>query len=338
MAESGAVTLLAAADGSALGNPGPAGWGWYIDDARWACGGWPRGTNNQGELVAVLDLLRRTRGLAEPLEILCDSQYVINSVTKWMHGWKRKGWKKADGKPVLNVEIMRALDAELAAAKADGREVTFRWVKGHAGHELNEKADRLANGAAQAYARGSTPEAGPGIPGASAGAGAGPRPEDAAEDTAESSSSTPSPSPSRPSSPARDDGEVRDLFAHADAAGGDGAGAPAGRATPNTAATAAASAVDEVREAHAELGRLVAAGDGAAVRRLLHVSWRLVDGGRTTSRKVFTGALPGAAGAPGISDAWEAGKDTVVVLAEGGGLAVWQRAAGRWQQLVLRLG
>ena len=66
------MTIIAAADGSALGNPGPAGWGWYIDSDRWACGGWKRGTNNQGELVAVLDLLRQTRGLDEPLEILCD--------------------------------------------------------------------------------------------------------------------------------------------------------------------------------------------------------------------------------------------------------------------------
>lgn len=152
--------LIAAADGSALGNPGPAGWGWYIDENRWAAGGWPHGTNNMGELMAVLDLLRATRD-AGPLTILCDSQYVINSVTKWMAGWKRKGWKKGDGKPVLNLELMQALDAELNGGAP--RDVQFQWVKGHAGHPLNEQADRLANGAAVAYQRGSEPDPGPGL-------------------------------------------------------------------------------------------------------------------------------------------------------------------------------
>ena len=161
------MTIIAAADGSALGNPGPAGWAWYIDDSRWRCGGWKRGTNNQGELTAVLDLLRQTAHVDEPLHILCDSQYVINSVTKWMAGWKRKGWKKADGKPVLNVELMKALDEAM-----QGRNVTFEWVKGHAGHDMNEKADQLANGAAKAHAAKKTPDAGPGFPGAT-GVGAG---------------------------------------------------------------------------------------------------------------------------------------------------------------------
>ncbi|PAY23654.1 DUF4440 domain-containing protein [Dietzia natronolimnaea] len=161
------MTIIAAADGSALGNPGPAGWAWYIDESRWRCGGWARGTNNQGELTAVLDLLRQTAHSPEPLHVLCDSQYVINSVTKWMAGWKRKGWKKADGKPVLNVQVMKALDEAMV-----GRAVTFEWVKGHAGHELNEKADLLANGAAKAHAARREPEAGPGFPGArSVGAG-----------------------------------------------------------------------------------------------------------------------------------------------------------------------
>ena len=85
--------ITAAADGSSLANPGPAGWAWYIDDSSWRAGGWPHGTNNMGELKAVLDLLETTAELGEPLRILCDSQYVINSITKWMKGWKRKGWK-----------------------------------------------------------------------------------------------------------------------------------------------------------------------------------------------------------------------------------------------------
>ncbi|MBO3128869.1 ribonuclease HI family protein [Dermatophilus congolensis] len=158
--------LSAAADGSALGNPGPAGWGWYIDDNRWAAGGWPHGTNNMGELMAVLDLLRATRE-AGPLTIYCDSQYVINSITKWMPGWKRKGWKKGNGQPVLNLDLMQAIDAELNGGIQ--RDVEFKWVKGHAGHELNEAADRLANGAAVAYSKGAEPDPGPGLGGASVG-------------------------------------------------------------------------------------------------------------------------------------------------------------------------
>ncbi|WP_404381955.1 ribonuclease HI family protein [Knoellia locipacati] len=151
------MTIIAAADGSALGNPGPAGWAWYVDDDHWAAGGWPHGTNNQGELTAVLDLLQQTASSDEDLVIHCDSKYVINSVTQWMPGWKRKGWRKGDGKPVLNVEIMQALDAAMA-----GRRVRFEWVKGHSGHVLNEAADRLANGAATAYQKGSAPDPGPG--------------------------------------------------------------------------------------------------------------------------------------------------------------------------------
>ena len=161
------MTLIAAADGSALGNPGPAGWGWYIDEDRWASGGWPRGTNNMGELTAVLDLLQQTAGCDEDLLIYCDSMYAINSITKWMPGWKRKGWRKGDGKPVLNVDIMKALDAAM-----QGRRVRFEWVKGHAGHELNTEADRLANAAAVAFKEGRKPDAGPGFPDSTSG-GAG---------------------------------------------------------------------------------------------------------------------------------------------------------------------
>ena len=134
------MTITAAADGSALGNPGPAGWAWYIDDDIWRAGGWPHGTNNMGELKAVLDLLEATAVDADQhLLILCDSQYVINSVTKWMPGWKRKGWRKKDGKPVMNVELLKDIDRALA-----GRSVEFEWVKGHSGHAMNEAADRRA--------------------------------------------------------------------------------------------------------------------------------------------------------------------------------------------------
>ncbi len=156
------MTIIAAADGSALGNPGPAGWGWYVDDGCWAAGGWPHGTNNMAELTAVLDVLQQTAHLDEDLLLYCDSTYVIKSVTTWMPGWKRRGWRKGDGKPVLNVEIMKALDAAMT-----GRRVRFEWVKGHSGHPLNEEADRLANGAALSWKGGTPPEPGPGIPGAS---------------------------------------------------------------------------------------------------------------------------------------------------------------------------
>ena len=178
------MTITAAADGSALGNPGPAGWAWYIDDHTWRAGGWPHGTNNMGELKAVLDLLEATA--AEPstadehLLILCDSQYVINSVTKWMPGWKRKGWKKKDGKPVQNVELMQAIDTAM-----QGRTVDFEWVKGHAGHPLNEAADKRANAAATAYSAGRSPETGPGLDAYGSGKA---QPSGGAQETGEKSS------------------------------------------------------------------------------------------------------------------------------------------------------
>ncbi|MCR8671327.1 ribonuclease HI family protein [Agrococcus sp. HG114] len=194
--------ITAAADGSSLGNPGPTGWGWYIDDERWAAGGQATGTNNIGELSAVVDLLRQTRGVDELL-ILCDSQYVINSVTKWMAGWKRKGWRKADGKPVLNRELLEELDRLMAERGAEGGVVRFEWVRGHAGHPLNEAADRLANGAAAAYQRGMVPDAGPGFggPAPSAaptrGTAAATVPADAPPASAPASAERPAPAPSQ---------------------------------------------------------------------------------------------------------------------------------------------
>ena len=149
--------IIAAADGSALGNPGPAGWAWYVDDECWAAGGWPRGTNNQGELTAVLELFRATAHLDDELLVQCDSQYVINAVTKWMAGWKRKGWRKADGKPVLNLELLQELDAA-----TQGRRYRFEWVRGHAGHPANEAADERARAVALAYQQGREVPSGPG--------------------------------------------------------------------------------------------------------------------------------------------------------------------------------
>lgn len=156
------MTITAAADGSALGNPGPAGWAWYIDDDRWAAGGWKHGTNNMGELKAVLELFRATEESSEDLLVLCDSQYVINSVTKWMPGWKKKGWRKGDGQPVMNLDLIQDLDAAIS-----GRKYRFEWVKGHVGHELNEAADVRARAAAEAYQRGTAVPGGPGFGGVS---------------------------------------------------------------------------------------------------------------------------------------------------------------------------
>jgi ribonuclease HI len=154
------VTIIAAADGSALGNPGPSGWAWYIDDDSWAAGGWKHGTNNMGELKAVLELFRATAHTGEDLHVLCDSQYVINSVTKWMPGWKRKGWRKGDGKPVMNLDLLQELDEAIS-----GRTYSFEWVKGHVGHILNEAADERARAAATAYQRGTDVPEGPGYTG-----------------------------------------------------------------------------------------------------------------------------------------------------------------------------
>ena len=176
------MTITAAADGSALGNPGPNGWAWYIDDANWAAGGSPHGTNNQGELRAVLELLQATADVAgEKLVIECDSRYVIDSVTKWMPGWKRKGWRKSDGGPVLNRDLLEGIDEALR-----GRDVSFTWVKGHAGHPLNEAADQRANAAATAYQRKQDPDRGPGFTAAAPAVGDAPAVLDEPDATASS--------------------------------------------------------------------------------------------------------------------------------------------------------
>ena len=156
------MTITAAADGSSLGNPGPAGWAWYVDEDTWDAGGWPKGTNNLGELTAILRLLQATAETGEELHILADSQYAINVVSKWRLGWKKRGWTKADKKPIKNLELIQEIDRAM-----EGRRVTFEWVKGHAGHRMNERADDLARACAEAYQAGRTPEPGPGFGGGS---------------------------------------------------------------------------------------------------------------------------------------------------------------------------
>lgn len=147
------MTITVSTDGSALGNPnGPMGWGWA--DHEFATGGKPghhhegdcdaggatNGTNQIGELCAVLEALRAHPG-SEPLVIETDSQYAINCSTTWVHGWKKNGWKNSQKKPVKNADLIRAIDAEIS--KRPGS-VKFVWVKGHAGNAGNEKVDELA--------------------------------------------------------------------------------------------------------------------------------------------------------------------------------------------------
>lgn len=135
-------TVIIHTDGACSGNPGPGGWGAVLEyngTVKELKGGMAQTTNNQMELTAAIEALN---ALKRPcaVEIHTDSQYVKNGIQGWLHGWKRNGWKTAAKKPVKNVELWQALDA---ATKR--HTVTWHWVKGHAGHDLNERADRLAN-------------------------------------------------------------------------------------------------------------------------------------------------------------------------------------------------
>jgi ribonuclease HI len=129
-------------DGACSGNPGPGGWGavlQYNGSVRELMGGAPLTTNNQMELTAAIEALNALKRPCE-VELHTDSQYVKNGLTSWIHGWKRNGWRTADKKPVKNMELWQALD------EAVGRHaIDWRWVKGHAGDPMNERADQLAN-------------------------------------------------------------------------------------------------------------------------------------------------------------------------------------------------
>lgn len=150
-----------ATDGSSLGNPGAAGWAWVFAADSWGSGGFSTGTNNQAELAAILAALEATDGSVERLEIQTDSQYAIQATTKWVHGWKRRGWKTAAGKPVANQDLVTQIDAHLGR-----RQVKFVWVKGHSGHAANEAADARAHFAATQMRDGRDAPVGPGWCGA----------------------------------------------------------------------------------------------------------------------------------------------------------------------------
>jgi ribonuclease HI len=138
------TTTIVSTDGSALSNPnGPMGWGWANhNDRSHDAGGATNGTNQIGELCAVLQALR-THHDAEDLTIETDSQYAINCSTTWVHNWKKNGWRNAAKKPVKNVELIKAIDFEMHNRPGS---VKFKWVKGHAGNEFNEIVDDLARG------------------------------------------------------------------------------------------------------------------------------------------------------------------------------------------------
>lgn len=129
-------------DGACRGNPGPGGWGALLlsgELERELCGGERDTTNNRMELTAVIEGLR---ALKRPLTVRVhtDSTYVLQGISKWIHGWRKNGWKTAAKKPVKNADLWIALDAE-----AVRHTIEWKWVKGHAGNVGNERADQLAN-------------------------------------------------------------------------------------------------------------------------------------------------------------------------------------------------
>jgi ribonuclease HI len=129
-------------DGACKGNPGPGGWGAWLrsgEHERELWGGEPATTNNRMELTAVIEALSAIRQRSQ-ITLYLDSEYVRNGITSWIHNWKRRGWKTADGKPVKNVDLWQRLETLTQA-----HQIEWRWVRGHAGDPGNERADALAN-------------------------------------------------------------------------------------------------------------------------------------------------------------------------------------------------
>ncbi|HRN83681.1 MAG TPA: ribonuclease HI [Hyphomicrobium sp.] len=128
-------------DGACSGNPGPGGWGAILiwgDHRKEIKGGEAETTNNRMELMAAISALEALKKGVEA-DLYTDSAYVRNGITSWIHGWKRNGWRTADKKPVKNMELWQRLDEALKRHR-----VTWHWIKGHAGHPENERADELA--------------------------------------------------------------------------------------------------------------------------------------------------------------------------------------------------
>ncbi len=134
-------TIVIHTDGACSGNPGPGGWGAILDyngTCKEIHGGEKNTTNNRMELKAAIEALNALKRPCK-IEMHVDSNYVKDGISKWIHGWKRNGWKTADKKPVKNEELWRALDEAIQR-----HEISWHWVKGHAGHPENERADELA--------------------------------------------------------------------------------------------------------------------------------------------------------------------------------------------------
>ncbi len=142
----GKVTIYT--DGACSGNPGPGGWGallLYGEHERELYGGEAETTNNRMELQAAIEALNALKRSCE-INLYTDSQYVKGGITGWIHGWKKNGWKTSNKKPVKNAELWQALDEALRP-----HQVSWHWVKGHAGHEGNERADELARRGMEPY-------------------------------------------------------------------------------------------------------------------------------------------------------------------------------------------
>ena len=129
-------------DGACSGNPGPGGWGALLqfgEREKELSGGEPATTNNRMELTAVIEALRSLKRHCE-IALYTDSQYVQKGISEWIHGWKKNGWRTAGRQPVKNADLWMTLDTLAAAHR-----IKWHWVKGHAGHPENERADALAN-------------------------------------------------------------------------------------------------------------------------------------------------------------------------------------------------
>ena len=138
-------------DGACSGNPGPGGWGAlmrYGETEKELYGGEENTTNNRMELTAAIAALNAHKEPCQ-VELTTDSQYVKGGITSWIHGWKKNGWKTANKKPVKNAELWQALDDAVKRHK-----VTWHWIKGHAGHAENERADELARRGMEDYKTG----------------------------------------------------------------------------------------------------------------------------------------------------------------------------------------
>jgi len=135
--------LIIYTDGACSGNPGPGGWGVLMQFGKTEkelFGGETETTNNRMEMMAAIRALQAVKpGYNQTITLWTDSTYVLKGITEWIHGWKKRGWKKSDKKPVINVDLWKELDALNAQYTVD-----WKWVKGHAGVYGNERADALA--------------------------------------------------------------------------------------------------------------------------------------------------------------------------------------------------